>query len=300
MGNIKYVLMMVSIFLSVSSSCLLRAFSNRALSKNTGDTFLFNAVLSIGWTLILGIWQLFSFEDVSAEAYFFGIIYGIIMSAFLFTKMCALSKGPVSLTTLIGSCAFVIATWFGVIYAHEPTINTIQHIGMSMLVISLILCINPKKSGERLTIKWFLYAFSFFIAGGFLGIVNKMFGKSTASSQVNAMMLTASLVTAILFTVASFIINFITGKPLPKIHKGSWIYIILCAITSCLYQRLNVMLAKEILSVIFFPVSNGSMVILSTIMGKVVFKEKMLPIQIIGIFVGIFAIVITGCSSLFY
>lgn len=301
MGNIKYVLMAISICLSVFSSCLLRSFSNKKLASNSGDLFLFNAALSVVWAVVLGIWYLASSDSgASPMAFAFGAAYGVIMCAFLFTKTCSLGEGPVSLTTLIGSCAFIIATWFGVIYANEPPINAIQYIGMALLIVSLILCINPKKSGEKLTLKWFAYAFAFFIAGGFLGIINKMFGKSDVSTEVNAMMLTASVVTAVLFAVVGFLFNKVTGKPTPTIQKGAWIYVIICGIASCLYQRLNVMLAKEILSVIFFPVSNGSMVLLSTVMGRIIFKERLRPMQIFGIFVGLIAIIMTGCSSLFY
>ncbi len=301
MGNIKYILMAISICLSVFSSCLLRSFSNKKLASNSGDLFLFNAALSVVWTVILGVWYFLSSDTgASPLTYAFGAVYGIIMCAFLFTKTCSLGEGPVSLTTLIGSCAFVIATWFGVIYANEPPINTVQYIGIALLIISLILCINPKKSGEKLTLKWFAYAFSFFVAGGFLGIINKMFGKSDVSTEVNAMMLTASVVTAVLFAVVGFLFNKVAGKRNPKIQKGAWTYVIICGIASCLYQRLNVMLAKEILSVIFFPVSNGSMVLLSTVMGKILFRENLKPMQIFGIIIGLIAIIMTGCSSLIY
>ena len=176
----------------------------------------------------------------------------------------------------------------------------VQYMGTALLIVSLILCINPKKSGEKLTLKWFAYAFAFFVAGGFLGIINKMFGKSDVSTEVNAMMLTASVVTAVLFAVVGFLFNKAAGKPNPKIRKGAWFYVIVCGIASCLYQRLNVMLAKEILSVIFFPVSNGSMVLLSTVMGKVLFRENLKPMQIFGIIIGLTAIIMTGCSSLIY
>lgn len=301
MGNIKYVLMAIAICLSVFSSCLLRSFSDKKLTENSGDLFLFNAALSVVWTIVLGIWFLVSGESgASHTAYIFGAAYGVIMCAFLFTKTCLLGEGPVSLTTLIGSCAFIIATWFGVIYANEPSINLVQYIGMALLVVSLILCINPKKSGEKLTAKWFAYAFAFFIAGGFLGIINKMFGKSSASTEVNAMMLTASVVTAILFALVGILFNKACGKSMPKIRKGAWVYILVCGVASCLYQRLNVSLAKEILSVIFFPVSNGSMVLLSTLMGRLIFKENLRPMQIFGIIIGLIAIIMIGCSSLIY
>ena len=103
MGNIKYVLMAISICLSVFSSCLLRSFSNKKLASNSGDLFLFNAALSVVWAVVLGIWYLASSDSgASPMAFAFGAAYGVIMCAFLFTKTCSLGEGPVSLTTLIG------------------------------------------------------------------------------------------------------------------------------------------------------------------------------------------------------
>lgn len=133
-----------------------------------------------------------------------------------------------------------------------------------------------------------------------MGIINKMFGKSDASAEVNAMMLTASIVSAALFAIVAVLFNIAAGKPMPQIKRGAWIYIFICGIASCLYQRLNVLLAGEILSVIFFPVSNGSMVLLSTLMGRIIFKERLRPMQIFGIIIGLIAIIMTGCSSLVY
>lgn len=82
-----------------------------------------------------------------------------------------------------------------------------------------------------------------------MGIINKMFGKSDVSTEVNAMMLTVSVIIAILFTIVVFLFNKVTGKPTPTIQKDAWFYAIICGIASCLYQRMNVMLAKETISV---------------------------------------------------
>ena len=91
MGNIKYVLMAISICLSVFSSCLLRSFSNKKLASNSGDLFLFNAALSVVWAVVLGIWYLASSDSgASPMAFAFGAAYGVIMCAFLFTKTCSL------------------------------------------------------------------------------------------------------------------------------------------------------------------------------------------------------------------
>ena len=42
------------------------------------------------------------------------------------------------------------------------------------------------------------------------------------------------------------------------------------------------------------------MVILSTIIGKLLFGEKLKPIQIVGIFIGLIAIIINGCGDVLW
>jgi len=75
---------------------------------------------------------------------------------------------------------------------------------------------------------------------------------------------------------------------------------LLCGIAGCIYIRLNVSLSKVIPGAIFFPVSNGGMVILSTIMGKILFGEKLKPIQMFGILIGLIAIIINGCGDVLW
>lgn len=295
----KYVLMAISICFSVISSCLIRTFSNGKQVKGTGDLFIFNALISVVWTCILGVCYIASgAPKISGLTYIFGAVYGIILWSFLITKTLSLSEGPVSLTTLIGSCAFIIASWFGVIYANEK-VNGVQLFGMVILIFSLALCINPKKSGEKLTAKWFLYAFLFFLAGGFVGILYKCFGLSRVKDEVNALMLVASVVSAVLFFAAGCKISTVSVAKKAAVRRDMLLFSLLCGIASCVYQRLNLSLSAIIPSVIFFPVCNGSMVILSTVLGRVIFKEALKPVQIAGIFTGLFSIILIGCSSLF-
>ncbi len=293
-----YIFMVVSIIFSVANSCILHKFSNKGI-ENKGDLFLFNAGISTVWSLIMTLWFLFSeASSISLTAIIFGLVYGVLLCLFLFFKTVSMSEGPVSLTTLIGSCAFIIATFFGVIYSHEA-VNIVQLIGMLILMFSLGFCVNPKKSGEKLTKKWFFYAFLFFLAGGLLGIFNKFFGVSDVTDEVTGMMLVASFFSVILFAAFSFSINASAKKPIPKIRKEALLYIILSGAASCIYMRLNVILAGIIPSVVFFPVSNGSMVILSTLAGKIFFKEKLKTIQTMGILIGFVAIIITGLGQAF-
>ncbi len=292
----NFFLMTISIFFAALNSLILRKFKNRTF-KTSGDVFFFNGAISIIWIILLFLWSVLSGDLVfSLPAILFGVIYGIILCMFLYFKTESLASGPVSLTTLIGSCAFIIATGFGVIYNNE-TVSVFQALGMALILISLIMCIFPKNSGEKLTLKWFIFCFLFFFAGGFVGIFYKIFGLSSAKDQVNTMMLSASVTSMLLFFLSGLFINAVKKETRPTISKEALIYILLSGIAGCVYIRLNVSLSKVIPSAIFFPVSNGGMVIISTVAGGTIFKEKLSSLQLAGIILGFLAIIINGCGD---
>lgn len=294
----EYGFMIIAIIFSVMSNMILHKFRNRSF-KTPGDVFWFNAGISCMWFLVLSVWTAVSGSfEISAGAVGFGVVYGVILCLFLYCKTQAMATGPVALTSLIANCAFIIATWFGVIYADEKVLP-LQIFGMIVIVFALFLCINPGKSDEELTPRWFVWCAAFFLMGGFLGIFNKIFGKSSVSDQINSMMLVASVVSFVMFMLFGALINISKKCDRPKIYRESIPYIISCGLVGCIYIRMNLWLAGVIPSVIFFPVSNGANVLLSTLLGRVAFNERLKKIQVAGILIGLGAIILIGCPQLF-
>ena len=295
----KYLLMALSVMMASLNSIVLRKFKNRTFST-PGDSFFFNGALSIIWTAIMLVW-FFAAGDtsVSALAIIFGAVYGAILCLFMYFKNQSIATGPISLTSLIGNCAFITATWFGVIYAQER-VSVFQLIGMTLILISLILCINPKKSAEPLRLRWFLYCLAFFGAGSLIGIFQKVFGRSQAVSEVNGMMLSASIVSCVLFFAVGLITNKAHRLARPTVKRDALIYILFSGITGCVYIRLNMSLSAIIPSALFFPVVNGGIVIITTLAGALIFREKLNKTQLLGILLGLVAIVIVGCGEFFW
>jgi drug/metabolite transporter (DMT)-like permease len=289
----KYFLMTVSILLSASQGIVLKKFGNKTI-KNTGDLFFFNGGVSVVWTTIMLAWFLISNgTKISLTALIFGLVYSIILCSFLYFKVASLAVGSVTITTLIGSAAFVPATIFGVFYVPE-NISTFQIIGMGLMLVAVIVCINTKTSAQKPTLKWAIYCTMFFVAGSALGAFFKVFGKSNAFEEVNGMMLSASIFSAMIFFLMGIVYNKSKKLPMPTIAKPSLLYIVLSGIAGCLYLRMNLSLSTVIDSAIFFPVSNGSVVMLSTIAGYFLFKERLTKWQISGILLGIVAIILSS------
>ena len=291
----EYILMLVAIIFAAINSAALKQFKNKTF-RTPGDVFFFNGGVSIIWIFVMGIWFTLEGGGFSAEAALYGIVYALILCLFLYLKTQALATGPVALTTIISSAAFLIPTLYGAVFWSE-TIRPAQYAGIALILLSLFMCVNPKKSTEKLTPKWFVYYIAFFFVGGVLGIFYKIFGASSASGNINFMMLCASVFSSIFFFAFGLSINGIKKAQPPKLHPAALPYVLLSGIAGCVYIRLNISLAALIPSAIFFPVSNGALVLISTALGFTLFKEKLTKLQLYGIFLGCIAIAVTGCGD---
>lgn len=293
----EYLLMLVSIFFAVTNNCLLHRLPSSTF-RTPGDIYFYNGCMNGGGVLLMAIFSLITGDfAISWESVIFGVIYGVLLVAFLLSKSLAMVEGPVSLTTLIGCSCFVICTIFGAIYAKE-TIDLFQIIGMVLLMIGLILCVNPKKGDQPLTPRWFMYVAFFFITGGLVGILYKIFGLTDSGHMFNSMLLFAALTASTLFLVLSFVINRKAKAPKPSIPPAARPSLLLCSFVSCVYIRMNLSLSNMIPSAIFFPVCNGGIILLASLLGIVLFKERLQRIQMLGVALGLLAIVLNGCSGL--
>jgi drug/metabolite transporter (DMT)-like permease len=88
----------------------------------------------------------------------------------------------------------------------------------------------------------------------------------------------------------------IEEKDKPSV-KTIWIIIafaVASGIVSCVYNRCNIFLSGAMPTILFSPIFNGALILVSFVAGLVLFKEKTSVVKIIGFVLGIIAII---CSS---
>lgn len=279
----------LSILFAAANNLLLHKFGNRGLD-GTGGVLLFNAAISGVWVVLLGGAAMISGGlRFDAGSVGWGILYGVVTAAFLFFKMQAMATGPVSLTAFIGCASLLISTGFGVFVLGEGA-SVLQTVGVALLMLSLFLVVSPKNDQARKS--WKLWCAGFFACSAAVGIIFKLHQRSASATKINEMMLAASLTSALLFTVMSFAVSEKhRPKPIPRAAGG---YLIACGIAGCVYNRLNIFLAGQLPSVVFYPTFNGSVILISTLCGLLFFKEKLKAQQAVGIIAGAAALMLAS------
>ena len=293
----EYVLLTASVLFAVLNNVFLHKYNER---EERCNIFTFNAAVSLLWVAILLIVGL-GFHPVSLSTIGYGVLYGSMIALFLLFKMLALGSGPVSITSLIGCCSLIIPTLAGVIVWKEQ-VGILQIIGLVVLFVGLFLCVDPK-SDVKISKKWIIYCLVFFLAAGINSVTMKVFNLYGESAQVNEMMILASVTACVFFSLMSVVSGlrrkargdaYCTVLPDKKTVMRVLVYILLCGIVSCGYQRLNMYLSGALPSIVFFPIFNGAVIFLSCLSGVLLFREKLSVKQIAGLVLGTLSIMLIG------
>ena len=293
-------IMVLAVACAGLNNILLRLLAN---TKIKYDSFLFNAGMMSVWIIILLCFG--GIKEVAPITWLFAFLYGIILCGFIFFKNAALTNGPISITSLIGGSSFVLSTIFNTIYFNDE-VTVMQIIGMVLMVVSVFMVNFPQKTGEKTTLKWKILCAIFFVFAALVGVIFR-FDQVHDKAHTGEMMILASAFATVTLLIIYFISGIVKRKkqPIlteekPKNVKASLIilvFAILSGIVSCVYNRCNIYLSGALPTILFSPIFNGALIMVSFLAGLILFKEKPTVLKIIGFCVGILAII---CFSGFF
>ena len=256
------------------------------LKTNGKGVYLFSGIL----TLMSAIFFLFASNfkvELDAEmllfaffltlSYFFGVIFSHL----------ALVSGPLSITSLVSSFAMVIPMTVGLIFYKESFDLTLG-LGFASLVICIVF-MNTTKSEEKQSFKWLVYVVLAFIGNGMFSVILSLYQRVSGGEKDNQLMVIALLASAILIFAVSIVKE--RGEFKDTFRYG-WHR---AMATGCLngVTKLCCLLLMKIMNIsLISPISSGGSVVLSSIVGVFVYKEKLSVRQYVGILFGVTAIVL--------
>ena len=278
------------LFLSLSLETGKNIFSNnfgkKYLKSNT-DVYQFNRLLYIA-----------SFITLTLTGHFRASLF-TIMTSFLFAIVTAASQlfflkalkyGPMSFTTFIQCSSLVIPVLYGILILKEK-MTALQGIALPLLLIAMALVLGIKK--EKVHSKWLSFSLLAMLFTGLIGVMQTVHQTSDYREELLAFLtwafLFAGVFNVILWSCESK--NGCTGlsvKSCAAIQAG------LSGVFMGIVNIINLYLAGVMPKVLFYPVSNGGLIFMTSLCGVILFKEKLSIKQWIGMLLGIAAMCCLG------
>lgn len=207
-------------------------------------------------------------------------------------NMQALKEGPMGVCVFLYSCGFVIAAFSGVLFWGEAFVWT-QAAGVALLVASFLLLLllsEFKRKTLRMPHKrWIFFALLSMIASGGLGVIQKAHQSSAHRNELFAFLF-ISFAAAGAFAFALHL--FLGPRSARRCPASGSKLALLNGLAFGAVNILNLFLAGQLPSMVFFSVYNGGLIVVGAFVGVIFFQEKLKKYDIAGLTVGIAGILL--------
>lgn len=277
-------MLLLQLVMSISSVVLQNSLFNNICKKElrTSDhVYRFNIIIYALCICLFGI-SLIN-DNISVYTITLGLLFGIVTALSNLYKMMALSTGPMHITLLITTSSMIIPTMSGIFFGE---VFSLKKLMIVFILIAFIYLSLGKAESIKANKKWILFCLLAFIFQGSIGVLQKIHQTSVYKSETNGFLFVAficSLVYSRIQTKKSFRqLNF-TVKHI--------VLAIVCGICTYTMNSLNLKLSGLLPSQLFFPLVNGSAIVLSSLTSVLFFKEKLSRKQFLGLCGGIISLI---------
>ena len=273
--------------LSVLLSACRNVFSKKTAvtSGDNAQFFLSQTMLFFAAGLLMIVFNLDFYKEISALTVCYGVIYGLLLISAQWLYTLALRSGYTSVCSVIYSLGFIVPTIVGTIFWNEEfTIKNIIGLVLALSVILLTLkSDNTSSTGSK---KFILFMIVSMLSAGGLGLMQKIQQTSEVSHETGAFLIVGFTV-AVICSLIAIMISKKQYSYNSYILKKENIFPVLTGMSFGGVNFFNTVLAGRMKSAMFFPVQNIATVIACTLCGIIVFKEKLnlriLMILLLGI-----------------
>lgn len=278
---INHILLFLSVSLETGENAAFEYFGKKKESGGV-DLDLFNTITYISAVPVLLLFFIFGKSHTCS---LFTLVTAVgFASVNILAQLCyikAISRGSMTCTTLISCCGFLISTVFSVV-CYSENVRLIQIILLPLLILSLALTMDLKRG--NVDPEWILYAFGSMLFTGLIGVMQKIHQESGHGDEMSLFL----LISFVIMAAISGMLLTRAGKPSAKrMTRGSSDPAMPLAIFSGaalgMIHSLNLYLSGVLPSIVFFPVVNSGLILMTVAVSVVVFHKKLKSKQLVGL-----------------
>jgi drug/metabolite transporter (DMT)-like permease len=256
------------------------------------------AVLCVLLALIVGF-------EYHTDTLILALIYGGTLALSMHAGFMALSLGNMAIVSMIASFSLIIPVFWGLAFLNE-TVTVFGIIGLVLIAASLVL-LNIKKGGGRLSLKCWIYALITMLANGITSVVQK-YHQSENPGLYKVEFMLISMAFACLIFIFIWIKEMILKKQAVTnvekandtptcffkniTHNFALMLGLLSGVMNCLANYSILFLANGENASVLFPILSAMNAIGACLIGRFIFKERLTPLQLVSICLGIASVVL--------
>ena len=289
---IHYLLLLTSVAAETIKNAYTNHFSKR-IAQTHADTYLFNAVLSVGAVIFFlftgNVLNMSVFSFVVAIAFAVATIFAQVFLTL------AMGCGPMSfsiLFTYLGT--MIIPTIYAMLFLNQMP-GVCQWVGFGFMLLSVTLSVDLKQKGEHaMSVKWLLMTLGGFVMWGLVGVCQQIHQSSSHADEINGFLFFSFIMMTALLYLFFLVSKRRGGVQNYHIKSKASAIVLLLGVGNGAINLINLFLAGVMPGIIFFPIVSGGVIILSGVAAIIVFKEWLDKKQVIAVVAGVISVILLG------
>ena len=274
----------------MSSSSVFGAFYNRKSMERKDALPLYNLLfllsVFVGWAVLFAITPSFTWR-VLPYSLAFGAFYTLCQVGIINALKC----GPTTLTSLLLQLSLIAVTAWGFFF-WDAKFTWFIGLGLVLVALSLWLCLYTGKQtsdeGKKISLKWLICALTAFIGNAGCAIVQKTQQMKFSGEYGNMLMLFATGISVVFFLVGYLRSDKRDTRIILKTASAFPVFAGGCNLLLNLFVML--MATSTLSPSLIYPVLAVGGLAVTSVFSVIVFKEKLIWWQWLGIAVGAIAV----------
>ena len=170
--------------------------------------------------------------------------------------------------------------------------SALQIVGLVLMVVSFFFSCDLRDK-SNLNLKWLSAALGSFVGWGLVGVCQQLHQNSPYAVELSGFLLWTFLFSGIMFAVL-FLFAKKDGSTKGSFSLFPIILMLLTGVAIGAINEINLYLSGAMPGIIFFPIVNGGVIILSALSAILIFREKLPRMQLLGLIAGIVSVLCLG------
>ena len=284
MSLITGLLLFLSIALSSGRNILSKNISD--FSYGTKKFYIAQAIIFISGSFVLLISGA-DLSKISPITVLYAIIYGLLLLAAQWCYTVALKGGKTAVCSTVYSLGFIFPTLSGSIFWNEK-ITLFNMIGILMVIPAIIVSGMKSSESKMETAGYIIPLIVAMLSSGGLGIMQKVQQFSQFPEQKGVFVLIAFAFSGIV----SLLFALFAKNDFQNISSKKYIAASGTGICFATCNLLNTTLAGRLSCAVFFPLLNIGSILLSLILGLIIYREKLTKKDFVVLGLGVVSILL--------
>ena len=287
-----YALLILTILIFTVQTFSFKEF-NRHYMKNLASYFLFNAIyFCIVVLIFLAVNR--DVEPISSVTVILAVAFGVLFILTILLFMKAMEHGPLSYSSLIFSLGLLVPVIYGALFWQEG-ISIPQIFGLLLLLLTLLMGSRPTTridaQKSRVNLRWMIMVISSLAGNGVMMTISKSQQMLMPGREIEEFLILSFGTSATLSLILFLFRRFRLGEKVSHLRKWPFlILVVIASITTAFGNLFALYLSGRMPAIIQYPSVSGGMVLLSTIMAVLLYKERLTRNKMIGLLTGLAAL----------